>query len=315
MQTVTAIAPAKVNLILDVAPLDEGKARHNVDTTMQALTLHDTLVFQLAENEDDVEEFRSHAIKLSNQNYGVKDVYRSEVTQGNITVGITTIDTIGQHTEIPACDNLIARAIFSFCFMPGMKDKFFINVEIDKQIPAQAGLGGGSSDCAAALVACESLLSDKFSTMPDINKIAGELGADVAFFLHGGRARMSGSGAIFEEQLPSLKDAVVLVKPESGVSTAEAYKLFDALMPGMNMKKSKGEELFNNLQGPAMNLNPEIKEILEFLGKDSLLCGSGSCCFKICDSFEKASKIAGDAALHNWWSRPCYFANIKASLK
>lgn len=312
MKTFNAIAPAKVNLILDVAPLAEGQAKHYVKTTMQALSLHDTLSFFVAENEDEALNFEPESIKLSNQNYGVKDVFSSVATQSDLSLRITTIDSAGQGLEIPASDNLIARAFFNFANMPGMNVKKCVHVVVDKKIPAQAGLGGGSSDAAATLCACEKIFSNDFQNMPDIFEITKDLGADVAFFLHGGRAKMAGDGGVFEEQLETLKNAVVLVKPDSGVSTAEAYKLFDEI--GTSAIPQPEFELFNSLEDAALKLNPEVAEILEYLGENALLCGSGSCCFKICETFSEASKIAGDAQLRGWWTRACHCANIRAQV-
>jgi len=102
-------------------------------------------------------------------------------------------------------------------------------LRIDKRIPVAAGLGGGSSDAAAALLAAQTLLAAPLPA-PALLALGAELGADLPFFLAGGRpAWVRGTGERIEPltDLPDL--ALVLVWPGIAVSTAEVFGDWDAL--------------------------------------------------------------------------------------
>ena len=100
-----------------------------------------------------------------------------------------------------------------------------IAISIRKQIPMQAGLGGGSADAAATLLALARVWGGV--PLPIIRDVAGAIGADVAYFLSGGTALGLGRG----EEIYPLVDLpthwVVIVQPPYGISTAEAYAWYD----------------------------------------------------------------------------------------
>ncbi len=173
-----------------------------------------------------------------------------------------------------------------------------LSVHLEKRIPSQAGLGGGSSDAAGLLRAI-----NRFAPIPFSNEklleVACAVGADVPFFLVGGRAIGEGYG----ELLSALDDApenwLVVVKPDVSISTAEAYRALD-------------EDPFPWLGFPLDGTNhndfervmPRECEFwmkhLQFLGaKQVQLCGSGSAVFGIF-----VSKSAAETANHNLRSRP-----------
>lgn len=99
-------------------------------------------------------------------------------------------------------------------------------IEIDKRIPTQAGLGGGSADAAATLVALDAMWGTGLGAVR-LAALGARLGADVPFMLHGGTALGTGRG----DALSALADlppyAVIVLRPPFGVSTADAYRWFD----------------------------------------------------------------------------------------
>jgi 4-diphosphocytidyl-2-C-methyl-D-erythritol kinase len=109
---------------------------------------------------------------------------------------------------------------------PGLAERG-TRIAIEKRIPMQAGLGGGSADAAATLVALVRLWGLEVAAA-DLRRVASRLGADVPFFLDGGTALGTGRG----DELRPLPDfpasAVVVVMPPFGVPTADAYRWLDA---------------------------------------------------------------------------------------
>ena len=128
---------------------------------------------------------------------------------------------------------------------------------------------------------------------------------------------MRGNGAILAENLTSLKNPIVLVKPNEGVSTKNCYEKFDEVPK--NFPAIGKFHLRNDLEKPACALCPEISEVLVILRslcnkEDVLMSGSGSACFAICESFEFARKVATLATRNGWWSRACSCVDLKASV-
>lgn len=142
-------------------------------------------------------------------------------------------------------------------------------VEVDKQVPAGAGLGGGSSDAAAVL---------RWAGFGDVAAAAG-IGADVAFCLVGGRARVRGIGEIVEP-LPFRERVFTLVTPPVHCSTPVVYRAWDE-MGGPT--EPPGDAEVNDLTGAALRAYPEIGEWRDRLeaatGRRARLAGSGSTWF------------------------------------
>ena len=314
MKKFTGIAPAKINLFLEVEEKLHGQDFHQVENVMQTLSLHDKLFFLVPETQCDEKEIESRRNRKINDVFGIKEACFSTYANKNIRASILIDDHTGQNFKIEANDNLVSQAIRKASEIANFSDNINIEVWIDKNIPAQAGLGGGSSDAAVALI-----LSKKIFGLTDnqVLEVAKTLGADVPFFLSGGRSKMKGSGAILAENLTSLKKPIVLVKPNAGVSTKKCYEKFDEVPKN---SPAKGSFLLkNDLEKPACTLCPEISEVLEFLRslckkEDVLMSGSGSACFAICDTFEVARKVATLATKNGWWSRACSCVDLKASV-
>ncbi|MFA6366030.1 MAG: 4-(cytidine 5'-diphospho)-2-C-methyl-D-erythritol kinase [Candidatus Hydrogenedentales bacterium] len=102
---------------------------------------------------------------------------------------------------------------------------------VEKGIPAKAGLGGGSADAAAALVALDRLYETHLAAS-ELCAMAARIGADVPFFLSGGAAMVSGIGDIIEPVAPRSDFAVLLIHPDFGVSTAWAFAELDSFRHG-----------------------------------------------------------------------------------
>jgi 4-diphosphocytidyl-2-C-methyl-D-erythritol kinase len=149
-----------------------------------------------------------------------------------------------------------------------------VSVRVEKNIPMQAGLGGGSSDAAAALRAFCRLWRVK-TTPAMLHAAAAELGADVPYFLYGGTALGLNRG----DQLFPLDDIdpawVVVVVPEFGVSTKEAFGWWDT-----SRRRSRDS---NDLQAVVAKRHPVVSRLVRTLNKEGAflasLSGSGSAVF------------------------------------
>ena len=163
------------------------------------------------------------------------------------------------------------RLVRELCPVPPLQ------IHLEKQIPAESGLGGGSSDAAGLLRAVQRITSVPEAFLMDV---AAAVGKDVPFFLVGGRAKAEGYG----ERLTSLSDAekewFVVVRPESvSCNTKEAYARLDQMeYPFHNFPE--GDEVYNDFErvAPCESLD-YIETLLSYGARDALLCGSGSAVF------------------------------------
>src|SRR5580704_18686759 len=186
MKSVRVPAYAKVNLRLDVLGR-RADGYHELRTIYQAISLHDTLELQTA---------REPGIELR----------------------------IAGNSELagePGQDNLVYRAVYELGREIGLRQG--VRAVLTKRVPVGRGLGGGSSDAAAALLGLLRLTGKRIDSAR-LFEIAAGLGADVPFFLHGGRALGIGRGDEIYP-LPNIARCTVLVvSPQSiAVPTREAY--------------------------------------------------------------------------------------------
>ncbi|MBO5227105.1 MAG: 4-(cytidine 5'-diphospho)-2-C-methyl-D-erythritol kinase [Ruminococcus sp.] len=188
MKTITLNAPAKVNLALDVIGKRED-GYHLLETVFQSVSIYDKLTVTLLEE--------------------------------NI------IELTCNEPELPCNEkNLAWKAAAAFLRETGLECGFRIYLE--KHIPSEAGMGGGSSDAAAVLKGCN-ILTGEPVPFERLCEIAASLGADVPFFLYGGTAYAEGIGDILTK-LPSMPNLhMVAAKGTGGISTPEAYKRIDSL--------------------------------------------------------------------------------------
>ncbi len=163
---------------------------------------------------DGFHEIRSlfHTISLSD---------RLEVSAVRGSGGVR-LSVFGEE-ELPQSSNNIAwRAAKSFIAASG--EALRVDLNLEKRIPAAAGLGGGSSDAAAVLLALRRITG----VDPGVPSLAAELGSDVPFFLRGGAAKVGGRGEIVEPVEP-LRFHVVLIHPRVRISTRWAYRELDRM--------------------------------------------------------------------------------------
>lgn len=322
MQTINVIAPAKVNLFLGIGKRRED-GYHDATTVMHALSMHDKLTIThigsgehvvVVEPNDPAQPERQEEVKVE-PGSGLSVVVRNLWFSGIAPL------------QIPDEDNLVYKAIHALAKTIGRQEDEVIRVVAEKRIPYQAGLGGGSSDAAAAMLGVAHLwgVEDDDEMLQDV---ARQLGADVRFFMRGGCALLEGRGDWLEHQLEPRRDSVVIIRPEGGVSTAEAYRLFDespqffeedVLAVVRSAQAATDVPLGNNLQAPAFALHSEIPKACQIATeapgiKDVLLCGSGSAIFAVCETYEAAQALTAEAQRVGFWARATSFSGIRAAI-
>lgn len=301
MKNVTKIiSPAKVNLVLAVGEKQES-GFHEVQTIMHSLALHDTLSMRRFDDEGSGD--------------GLQVMLKCESS--------FTIDPL----LIKAEENIAYKAVVELAKALGRTQDEAIEMILNKVIPAEAGLGGGSSNAAAALVGAATLWG---VGMEDerVQEVASRLGADVSFFLKGGCARLSGKGDVFEAQLEPRSGFVLLVRPDAGVSTGKAYAAFDEdpVLPSSEYLSSIAAldaavdvSLYNNLEKAACSVTPVVAQVLEWgraaAGEENVvLCGSGSAVCCIFDNYQAACEASVEARKHEWWTRVTSFSPLGAAI-
>jgi 4-diphosphocytidyl-2-C-methyl-D-erythritol kinase len=216
------------------------------------------------------------------------------VTVSTTTEGASFTLTVSgpEATGVPVDDrNLAWKAALAF----GARD---VAIHIEKRIPSQAGLGGGSSDAAATLLALNRLASSKLPRAR-LAEIGMKLGSDVPFFLHGGIARVEGRGekvsrVPLHPNFGAFK--LVIVKPPIGVSTADAYRLLDELpnRESANATARWPDSFENDFEEVIYFHYPEIDAAAEALRDAGVklphLCGSGSAVFGITQDAEQVAE-------------------------
>lgn len=176
--------------------------------------------------------------------------------------------------ELPA-ENTVTktlRMLSEYALIPPLR------IELEKQIPHEAGLGGGSSDAAGLMRGIRPFLVAPIAE-GFLRDIAIAVGADVPFFLVGGRARATGYGEILEP-LPDAPEAwYLIVKPSEGVPTGPAFRALDAMDYSWR-DFPIDDTLYNDFERVAPCVCGELCERLVVHGaRDAALTGSGSAVF------------------------------------
>ena len=260
-------APAKVNLTLSVGAR-RPDGYHEVSTVMQTVGLYDTLT----------------------------------LTEGGCGLTMTCTDP-----AIPADgDNLVLRAARAFFAETGLPVPD-LRFALEKRVPSQAGLGGGSSDAAAVLRALRTLYAPSL-TDAALERMAAKLGSDVPFFIRGGTALAVGRGERIAPLPPLTTGWFVIVKPPEGFSTPEMYRRLDELPPeplrpdGMTEALAAGDvrtvaaALCNSFQRavPPDSAVWAIKDaLLAQAALGAQLSGSGSAVFGLFQREDAARAAAG----------------------
>ena len=256
-------APAKINLTLDVTGR-RADGYHLLDTVMQTVTLSDEVNISLTGN------------------------------------GVTTLSL--KNTNLPVdCKNTAYRAAEIFFRETGLSNPG-VAITVTKNIPMQAGMGGGSADAAGVLVGLDALLGTRLP-LQELCRIGLFVGADVPFCIWVGTARATGVGEVLSS-LPAMPACTILIaKPEVGVSTAVAYNAVDAYPFGSGISSdlmaaalgaqniaAVGRHVYNAFERAlCLSETVHICEVARSCGAfGSQMTGSGSAVFALFASDEAA---------------------------
>ncbi|MGD1085496.1 MAG: 4-(cytidine 5'-diphospho)-2-C-methyl-D-erythritol kinase [Verrucomicrobiota bacterium] len=207
--------------------------------------------------------------------------------------------------------NLVFAAAGLFLNTAGIREG--VRIHLEKRIPISAGLGGGSANAAATLLALNELFGHPLA--PDaLLQLAAALGSDVPFFLQDRPALSTGRGEIITplDFFPALAGSwLVLVHPGFGVSTAWAYEQLDRQPDGLHGKPGRaqhlisllrtvdlpaaGRQFFNSLEAPVLRKYPLLALFQEFFRDHGagavLMSGSGSSSFALAASQAAAGSL------------------------
>lgn len=194
-----------------------------------------------------------------------------------------------------------------------------MRIDMKKNIPVGAGMGGGSSDAAAVLRAMNVLFDNRLSR-EQLLRLSAEVGSDTAFCMAGGTALAEGRGEVLTE-LPDFPDCTfVICKPEFSISTPELFKKIDASPISAHpdtagiiqaLKASQLRDIcmrmynvFEDIDDRRMRTVSEIKsKLLDFGAMGSVMTGTGSAVFGIFDDQADAEKAAREMAKEYRFSR------------
>jgi 4-diphosphocytidyl-2-C-methyl-D-erythritol kinase len=257
---------AKINLCLHVLGR-RPDGYHELRTIFQAISLHDTLELSL---------------------------------DSGPRIALETDDP-----DLPlGPENLIYRAIEAISGEIGFRGG--VRARLEKRIPVARGLGGGSSDAAAALIGMLRL-TKKAVPLDRLMEIGAGLGADVPFFLFGGRALATNRGDEIYPLTDAPKRAILVVSPRGiGVSTREAYQWVSEELTNRSKPHniwgfcalcwSRPRAVSNDFEGPVFSRHPRLGEIRAGLLKrgaaDAALAGSGSAVFGVYRNPAQARRAA-----------------------
>jgi 4-diphosphocytidyl-2-C-methyl-D-erythritol kinase len=258
MTCVKVKTPAKINYTLEI--LDKRTdGYHNLKSIMQTINLYDYLTIH---------------VSLSEENNIFLDSPSDDIPLDN------------SNTVWKATDRYLKKAkLFGFT----------ININIEKNIPSQAGMGGGSSDAAGVLVGLNKIFKERLNE-EDLNEICASIGSDVNFCLKGGAAVCTSRGEIVTP-INFVEQSVSIIKPKNfGVSTAKAYSAFaaseDKSIPNnteklaelMNNGQFDKSLLYNSFEKVLFEEYKELKEVKSNI-PDSLMTGSGAAFFVLREKF------------------------------
>lgn len=255
---VTALAPGKVNMSLRIGPLRED-GYHDVATLYFAVSLHEEVTAAPREDE-------AITVSLSE---------RSAFTDVQYQDGAETVPA-----TIPLDDrNLAHQAAVKLRERLGIRSG--VDLTITKNVPVAGGMGGGSADAAAALVACSALWGAGFSK-EQLAEIGAELGADVPFAIFGGAAVGQGVGDQLSPLLTRGELNLVVVPANTGLSTPEIYGELDAMREEAGITAEEPELdadlvravctsdaemvatlMANDLQAPAVRKIPSLERMMD----------------------------------------------------
>jgi 4-diphosphocytidyl-2-C-methyl-D-erythritol kinase len=266
---IKARAFAKINLDLQIVGVRDG-GYHDLRTVFQSIALHDVLTCASARRGIEVET---------------------------------------DDSRCPVTGNIVEQAALALWRAAGRRGSPpGVRIRIEKRIPIEAGLGGGSADAAAALRALAVVWRIKVSARV-LHDTAASLGADVPFFLYGGTAVGVERGDRVTRVADHPRRWVVLAVPPFGVSTRDAYRWFDEaarVAPGArrgrfarsrDRSRTGRAKWTNDLQAPVAARHPEIGQLVAGLADAgatyAAMSGSGSAVFGLFSRLAAAEAAAG----------------------
>lgn len=274
--SVTVASPAKINLQLGVGPL-RPDGFHTLATVYQAIGLYDEVTVTAA---------ATTTLAVSGEGVDVIDV---PTDARNLALRAAAL--LAAHAGIPEGEAGVA-------------------MRIRKRIPVAGGMAGGSTDAAAALLACDALWG-LGTPREDLLRLAAELGSDVPFCLVGGTATGSGRGEVVDSVEDHGSYWWVVALSSQGLSTPAVFAELDRLV-GTDAPEPRisadllaalaagdaarlGELLDNDLQAPALSLRPDLAAVLDIGGRPPaigrLLSGSGPTCIFLAGDEADALKV------------------------
>src|SRR5580658_3279706 len=291
---------AKVNLRLHVLGR-RPDGYHELRTIFQSITLHD--VIELTKTRKGVE------LKVAPASPPASDDQDQATSRKKTTAPgsrYKNLESTLQNLDLPTGpENLVHRAIEAM--RKELKYRGGIQATLTKQIPIARGLGGGSSDAAATMIGMLRLTGKKLPLSRAV-EIAAELGADVPFFLFGGRALGVNRGDELYPLPDGPKYSVVVVSPNGiAVSTRDAFRWISSELTNHKSPTkissfcalcwSRQEvPLANDFEGPVLRRHPRLaaikRELLQQGATEAALAGSGSAVFGLFRSPAQARRSA-----------------------
>jgi 4-diphosphocytidyl-2-C-methyl-D-erythritol kinase len=282
MPTATATAAAYAKLNLSLAVLERRPdGFHGIESLMVGVSLADSL--QLRQS--------------------IKPGVRLTVRYAGLLADLRAA-RLGR--DVPSdATNLVVRSVEALAREAGIEPA--LDIDLVKEIPSGAGLGGGSSDAAAAIQAAARLWNLKWSA-DRLAALGGTLGSDIPWFFAGGPAIARGRGEVIEPVSELMPLAAVIAMPPLGLSTPAVYRacLPDPARAGEAAQLAAALAakdlpaacplMHNALEAPARGLCSELDRLLADIGHAGgiapRLTGSGSACFTLCHSLAEARNIA-----------------------
>jgi len=296
-RTVRVKAPGKVNVSLAVGPL-RPDGYHSVASVYLAVSLYE-------------------------------EVAATSTAAPGITISLSPESTLDlDAVDIPLDSNNLAYK--AAAIMADVSEHATgVHLEITKRVPVAGGMGGGSADAAATLLACDALWNSGLSR-EELAHLAAELGADVPFSLLGGTAVGLGLGDELSPALAKAQTHWVLVVADYGLSTPEVYRTLDRLRgdEGVDAEEPTGVDpqilaalrggdaeslsrvLVNDLQRASIELSPALRDTLG-IGEShgaiaGMVSGSGPTVALLADDSVAAEALAEDLRRHGLTAIPVH---------
>jgi 4-diphosphocytidyl-2-C-methyl-D-erythritol kinase len=261
MKAMQVLAPAKINLSLKILSQRED-GFHEIETVIAPVSLHDE-------------------IKIDKIDVGKRIKFRCD------------------DPSVPRGEgNFVVRAANRF--FAATKLTPAVSIDLKKKIPHGAGLGGGSSDAAATLLALNQLFEMSL-TREELARLGSEIGSDVPFFIFESAAICRGRGELVTPMELPEQLSILLLKPDFVVTTAWAYSRWhdSREIPGVaySAQEFAGQTFVNDLERPVFEKFVFLAQLKMWLLKQpevraALMSGSGSTIFAVIRDSGKANELA-----------------------